>query len=91
MQATMFQPVGGMDRIPAAFTKRLADIIHFDSPVEQIRKTPRACASSIATTRPARRRRSRPTTASAPSRFPSSKTWMPISLRTLNSNQFRHL
>ena len=41
MQATMFQPVGGMDRIPAAFHKRLADIIHFDSPVEQIRKTPK--------------------------------------------------
>jgi monoamine oxidase len=39
-QATMFQPIGGMDRIPAAFEKRLADLIRFNSPVEQIRKTP---------------------------------------------------
>ena len=39
-QATMFQPVGGMDRIPAAFEKRLAHLIRFQSPVQQIRKTP---------------------------------------------------
>jgi monoamine oxidase len=39
-QATMFQPIGGMDRIPAAFEKRLAHLIRFDCPVEQIRKTP---------------------------------------------------
>jgi monoamine oxidase len=39
-QATMFQPIGGMDRIPAAFEKRLAHLIRFNSPVEQIRKTP---------------------------------------------------
>jgi monoamine oxidase len=39
-QATMFQPIGGMDRIPAAFEKRLAHLIRFNCPVEQIRKTP---------------------------------------------------
>ena len=39
-QATMFQPVGGMDRIPAAFEKRVGHLIRFDCPVEQIRKTP---------------------------------------------------
>jgi len=39
-QATMFQPVGGMDQIPAAFEKRVGHLIRFDSPVEQIRKTP---------------------------------------------------
>jgi monoamine oxidase len=39
-QATMFQPIGGMDRIPAAFEKRLAHLIRFECPVEQIRKTP---------------------------------------------------
>ena len=39
-QATMFQPVGGMDRIPAAFEKRLAHLIRFECPVKQIRKTP---------------------------------------------------
>src|SRR5260370_41594355 len=41
MQATMFQPVGGMDRIAAAFEKRLSNSIRFDSTVEQIRKTPK--------------------------------------------------
>jgi monoamine oxidase len=40
MQATMFQPVGGMDRIAAAFEKRLHNSIRFDTPVEQLRKTP---------------------------------------------------
>jgi monoamine oxidase len=39
-QATMFQPVGGMDRIPAAFEKRLAHMIRFQCPVQQIRKKP---------------------------------------------------
>src|SRR5260221_1952064 len=41
MQATMFQPVGGMDRIAAAFEKKLANSIRFDASVEQIRKTPK--------------------------------------------------
>jgi monoamine oxidase len=40
MQATMFQPVGGMDRIAAAFESRLTGVIRFESAVEQIRKTP---------------------------------------------------
>jgi monoamine oxidase len=39
MQATMFQPVGGMDRIPYAFAKSLGDIIRFNSPVTEIRRT----------------------------------------------------
>ena len=39
-QPTMFQPIGGMDRIPAAFEKRVGHMIRFESPVEQIRKTP---------------------------------------------------
>ena len=39
MQATMFQPVGGMDRIAAAFEKKLSSCIRFNSTVEQIRKT----------------------------------------------------
>ena len=38
-QATMMQPVGGMDRIPYAFSKALGSIIKFDSPVTEIRKT----------------------------------------------------
>jgi monoamine oxidase len=38
-QATMFQPVGGMDRIPYAFAKSLGDIVQYRSPVKQIRKT----------------------------------------------------
>jgi monoamine oxidase len=37
-QATMFQPVGGMDRIPYAFAKALpAGMIQFESPVTEIK------------------------------------------------------
>ncbi len=39
MQATMMQPVGGMDRIPYAFAKALGDTVQYNSPVTEIRKT----------------------------------------------------
>lgn len=39
MQATMFQPVGGMDRIAHAFAERLTDVSRFDACVQSIRKT----------------------------------------------------
>jgi monoamine oxidase len=39
MQATMFQPVGGMDRIPYAFAKALGETVQYGSPVTEIRKT----------------------------------------------------
>ena len=39
MQATMFQPVGGMDRIPYAFSKALGDVVKYNAPVTEIRKT----------------------------------------------------
>jgi monoamine oxidase len=38
-QATMFQPVGGMDRIPYAFAQQLGDIIRYNSIVTELRKT----------------------------------------------------
>lgn len=38
-QATMMQPVGGMDRIPYAFAKALGPVVQFSSPVTAIRKT----------------------------------------------------
>ena len=38
-QATMMQPVGGMDQIPYAFSKSLGEIVQYSSPVTQIRKT----------------------------------------------------
>jgi monoamine oxidase len=38
-QATMMQPVGGMDRIPYAFAKSLGPIVQYNSPVTEIRKT----------------------------------------------------
>jgi monoamine oxidase len=38
-QATMFQPVGGMDRIPYAFAKALGDTVEYSSPVTEIRRT----------------------------------------------------
>src|ERR1700730_7340193 len=39
MQATMFQPVGGMDRIAYAFSKALGDVVKYNAPVTEIRKT----------------------------------------------------
>jgi len=39
-QATMFQPVGGMDQIPMAFGKRLGDVVRYGAEVREIRKTP---------------------------------------------------
>lgn len=41
MQATMFQPVGGMDKIPYAFAKSLGDVVKYNAPVTEIRKTAR--------------------------------------------------
>jgi monoamine oxidase len=38
-QATMFQPVGGMDRIPYAFAQQLGDIIRYNSIVTELHKT----------------------------------------------------
>ena len=38
MHATMFQPVGGMDRIPQAFAKRLGDTIRYCAEVRRIRQ-----------------------------------------------------
>ena len=39
MQATMFQPVGGMDRIPYAFAKSLGDLVQYDAAVTGMHKT----------------------------------------------------
>src|SRR5690606_35082970 len=40
MQATMFQPVGGMDQIPRAFQRAIGDKITFHAEVQQVRQTP---------------------------------------------------
>jgi|GEM_PF-3925656 len=40
----MFQPVGGMDRIPYAFAKGLGDVVQYGAPVTEVRKTPREFA-----------------------------------------------
>ena len=37
-QATMFQPVGGMDRIPYAFARKLGKTVQYGSPVKEIHK-----------------------------------------------------
>ncbi|HXP84500.1 MAG TPA: FAD-dependent oxidoreductase [Bryobacteraceae bacterium] len=39
-QATMFQPVGGMDRIAHAFAQKLGKVVKYGCPVKEIRKTP---------------------------------------------------
>lgn len=38
MQATMMEPVGGMDRIPFAFAGKLGKVVHYESPVKEIRR-----------------------------------------------------
>ena len=38
-QATMFQPVGGMDRIPMAFARKLGPVVRLASEVTAIRRT----------------------------------------------------
>jgi len=38
-QATMMQPVGGMDKIPYAFAKSLGPIVHYSSPVKSFKRT----------------------------------------------------
>jgi len=38
-QATMMQPVGGMDRIPYAFAERLGGIVQYNAPVTELHKT----------------------------------------------------
>jgi monoamine oxidase len=38
-QATMMQPVGGMDKIPYAFAKSLGPIVQYNSPVKSFKKT----------------------------------------------------
>jgi monoamine oxidase len=45
-QATMMQPVGGMDQIPFAFAKSLGKIVEYNSPVTAIRKTATGVAVS---------------------------------------------
>ena len=44
MQATMFQPVGGMDRIPFAFAKSLGDLVQYDAAVTSLQKTSKGVA-----------------------------------------------
>jgi monoamine oxidase len=41
MQATMLQPVGGMDRIAHAFAKQLGPSIRYNAPIQEIRRTAR--------------------------------------------------
>jgi monoamine oxidase len=36
----MFQPIGGMDRIPYAFAKSLGDVVRFNSEVKKLRQSP---------------------------------------------------
>ncbi len=38
-QATMFQPVGGMDRLPMAFARKLGPVVRLSSEVTAIRRT----------------------------------------------------
>jgi monoamine oxidase len=67
IRATMFQPVGGMDRIPYAFAKALGDSVKYRSPVTEIRKTSKGVTVVYKNT--VRQRRSTLTIASVPCRL----------------------
>ena len=45
-QRTMFQPIGGMDQIAKAFERKVGAMIHYSSPVEQIRQGPKGVTVS---------------------------------------------
>ena len=47
MQPTMFQPVGGMDRIPYAFAHSLGKLVRYNSPITEIRKTSQRRPSAL--------------------------------------------
>jgi monoamine oxidase len=54
-QATMFQPVGGMDRIAAAFAKKLGPAVHLASEVRAIRRGPSGVSISFTDKRTGKR------------------------------------
>jgi monoamine oxidase len=46
-QATMFQPIGGMDRIAAAFAKQLGPVVRLGHEVKAIKRTPNGVSISV--------------------------------------------
>jgi monoamine oxidase len=46
-QRTLFQPQGGMDRLPKSFAERLGDKIHYATVVEKIRQSKTGVAVSV--------------------------------------------
>jgi monoamine oxidase len=54
-QATMFQPVGGMDRIAMAFAKQLGPVVRLESEVTAIRRKDRGVAVSYVDKRTGKR------------------------------------
>jgi monoamine oxidase len=46
-QPTMLQPVGGMDRIPAAFERRLKDVLHLNTEVRAIHNQAQGVAVTV--------------------------------------------
>ena len=80
-QATMFQPIGGMDRIPYGFAQSLGDIIHYECIVKEITTGDRSV--TVAYTKSDTPRPSPPTSASAP--CPS-----PFFIRQKTTSRQRH-
>ena len=55
MHATMFQPVGGMDRIPRAFAKGLGDTVRYGQEVQRLRQDPDGVTVDVVDTASGRR------------------------------------
>jgi monoamine oxidase len=64
-QPTMFQPIGGMDRIPMAFAQRLDSVIRYDAAVTRIRQSDTGVTVTYQVEFRCEERRLPPTTASA--------------------------
>jgi monoamine oxidase len=54
-QATMFQPVGGMDRLPAAFARKLGNVVRLNSEVTALRRRDDGVRISVLDRRTGRR------------------------------------
>lgn len=66
-QATMFQPIGAMDRIAYAFAKELGHVVQYNAPVIELRQT--AAWVRAGYMQGVRRRQSRPISAYARCRW----------------------
>ncbi len=90
-QATMFQPVGGMDRLPAAFARKLGGAVRLGSEVTALRRRGDGVRIATSTGAAAGAAPSTPPTASSPSRSRYCARSTPISRRRIARRSVRSI